>query len=442
MHALYRWYQPGWPRRGSSPRNHALPALGLGLMMCGPVFAQNASQQCQQSCGSGQNQCYNRCIAEYNNYDTYTRHVGQGVSLRALPSHVAEVLQNHFPDTDVRHWRFGHTSKLLGDTEALTDCNRTYFRSPSYVEELAQGRVPVKDRNSISTSHMLFALHELWHVNQCAKWGGRFAYQRLWAIELRQVSGKAPDYNFDSYAMYLAMPMEAEAFQKDSQVNTALLACCTLSNGQIVRPLQNLKPNAPHAVDIAPNSAGDATGYGWPIQAQVSGGGPPALEWTWKVARPGRDLVFISSYEDWAQLRPDGHLNFVDPPKPGDYRFQVIANHVGDNRKWESPVATVKVRFGCPRGQKEVRTSNFPICRACVATHAPTQAQNQCALNTEVYAQGYCIPNCGQPTGGQPHQQPRHQPPPRNPGQHQPAPRGGQVDPAQQQHNQRNTGQR
>ncbi len=407
-----------------------LPILGLCLMSICPVLAQSASQQCQSIC-AGQNQCYNACIAEYNNYDTYTRHIGQGVSLRALPSHVADILQSHFPNTDVRKWRFGHSSELPGDTEALTDCNRSYFRSPSYVDDLAMDRVPIKNSNTISTSHMLFALHELWHVNQCAQGGSRFAYQRRWAAEARQVAGRAADYQFDSFAMYLGMPMESEAFQRDSQINAALLACCTLSDGRIVRPVQNLQPSGPGTVQIAPDSAGNAVGFSWPIQARVSGGGPPALEWIWKVARPGGNLVLIDIY-DWAQRRPDGHLNFVNPPKPGDYRFQVIAKHVGDSRQWESPVATVRVKYGCPRGEKEVRTSTFPICRACVATNTPTQAQNQCALNSEVYAQGYCIPNCGQPPGGR-HQPPRHQPPPRNPQQQQPAPRGGQVDPAQQQ---------
>lgn len=191
-----------------------IPVLVLLLLGVGtpappplPPAPTAAPGDCPLPCG-GTLSC-RICAAKLELYRSWMDEVGRGVELHPLPEETRHRLAPHFPELDLASVRVGYTPRQLAD--GLTDCDRIYLARPGMAEAVRTG-------GPLEPAELELLLHELVHVEQCGRLGGRDTYALLWfrdvglgALTLLLTGG-------DWMGLHGAMPMEAEAGRRAAEL--------------------------------------------------------------------------------------------------------------------------------------------------------------------------------------------------------------------------------
>ena len=198
---------------------------------------------CPAGCAQGDLACTAAaalCEMKLRAFEVYTQQIDARQPKHALPPIYRDVLREHYPDADLEQVRFAFSDQQPPDN-ATTICNEIYFNDARYVAALRDGGPNQK---------WLWLLHELTHVEQCARGGGREPYALRWWSELETAvreSGETIDVFQTSeelarqlQALYVrvhgAMPMERAADAKAEAVLANLRQCCLAEDGTLTRP--------------------------------------------------------------------------------------------------------------------------------------------------------------------------------------------------------------
>lgn len=201
---------PGAPKAGrrSAPFRGPLPAVLLLVLALCPS-AGSARQQpapttgvveCPAPC-SGPLTC-RICTLKLEAYREWMEVVDAGVERFPLSPSLVERLSPHFPLLDLEVVEVGATRKQVAD--GLTDCTRVYLADPRTVAELREGELP-------SGPFLELFLHELVHVEQCLRMGGRDAYALTWFRDLGVGAMALLQGGQGWNDLHAAMPMESQA---------------------------------------------------------------------------------------------------------------------------------------------------------------------------------------------------------------------------------------
>src|SRR4030095_7525704 len=119
-------------------------------------------------------------------------------------------VKRHYPAVDVERVRWGIVSNTPSST-CITDCYDIYCDQDTVLDQVKSGRV--------TSGTLIF--HELTHVEQCQKQGGREEYAKFWFKNLPQGFFNAIDGNVkDDFKndVHDKMPMESAASRKGETV--------------------------------------------------------------------------------------------------------------------------------------------------------------------------------------------------------------------------------
>lgn len=177
------------------------PWAGAGVTSAGVAASTvRATPECPVPC-QGTIAC-RLCSVKLELYRSWMEEVGRGVEMHPLHPSMVSWLSPFFPGTDLQAVRVGYTSRQVAD--GLTDCDRIFLARPQMAEAARIG-------GAMERAEFELFLHELVHVEQCTRLGGRDAYALLWfrdvgvgALTLLLTGGHW-------MGLHGAMPMEAEA---------------------------------------------------------------------------------------------------------------------------------------------------------------------------------------------------------------------------------------
>lgn len=217
-------------------------AVAFAWMSLAPAAAR-AYEACPAGCAQGDLACNAAaalCELKLRAFEVYAQQIDAGQPKHALPPIYRDVLREHYPDADLEQVRFAFSDQQPPDN-ATTDCNDMYFNNASYVAAL---------RDAGPNPKWAWLLHELTHVEQCARGGGREQYALRWWSEIETAvrdSGETIDVFQTTEelarqlrALYVrvhgAMPMERAADAKAEAVLAKLRACCIAADGAPVGP--------------------------------------------------------------------------------------------------------------------------------------------------------------------------------------------------------------
>jgi len=145
----------------------------------------------------------------YDGYKAFMRKWEGKADTHMHPALQAFVKQ-HYPSMDVARVRWGLVSNTPSST-CITDCYDIYCDKATVLDQVKSGRV--------ESGTLIF--HELTHVEQCQKQGGREEYAKFWFKNLPQGFFNAIDGNVkDDFKKDLhdKMPMESAAARKGEAV--------------------------------------------------------------------------------------------------------------------------------------------------------------------------------------------------------------------------------
>jgi hypothetical protein len=145
----------------------------------------------------------------YDGYKAFMRKWEGKADTHMHPA-LQDFVKAHYPSVDVARIRWG----LVGDTPrstCITDCYDIYCDKDTVLDQVKNGRV--------ESGTLIF--HELTHVEQCQKQGGREEYAKYWFRNLPQGFFNAIDGNVkDDFKadVHDKMPMESGANRKGEAV--------------------------------------------------------------------------------------------------------------------------------------------------------------------------------------------------------------------------------
>lgn len=155
-------------------------------------------------------------------YKIFMSWVNSGVSGSnnlALPAALKTKLKP-FYSFDLGVARYAYTTRF--SNLAMCDCTKIYFGNKPIVDAVSLNK-------TLSLSQVRWLAHELTHVEQCLKWGGRKNYANTWFKQLtKEVLNKMLKGSFSSIvqnvanaqaaAIHDSMSMEQEAEQRAAAV--------------------------------------------------------------------------------------------------------------------------------------------------------------------------------------------------------------------------------
>lgn len=204
-------------------RNKAvISALALILVLTGAIGGLRLYERRTDEVHAAQLALSWPSIDFYFFYKVFMSWVNSGVSGSknlVLPAALQAKLKP-FYSIDLGIARYAFTKRF--NDLAITDCTRMYFGNKPIVDAVSLGR-------NLSMAQVRWLAHELTHVEQCQKWGGRKNYADTWFRQLtREVLSKILTGNFSNIvqnvikaqasAIHDSMSMEKEAEQRAAAV--------------------------------------------------------------------------------------------------------------------------------------------------------------------------------------------------------------------------------
>ncbi len=200
----------------------AIGSLVMVLMLAGAASGIDLYQQRTYEAQAAQLALSWPSIDFYFFYKLFMSWVNSGVSGSnnlALPAALKTKLKPYY-SFDLGLARYAYTTRF--SNLAMTDCTKIYFGNKPIVDAVSLNK-------TLTLSQVRWLAHELTHVEQCQKWGGRKNYANTWFKQLtKEVLNKILKGSFSNIVQNIAnaqasaihdsMSMEQEAEQRAAAV--------------------------------------------------------------------------------------------------------------------------------------------------------------------------------------------------------------------------------
>jgi len=295
--------------------------VATALLADAPVQSPACAEVCPNAATNpaGAAQCTARiatCQTKLTMYAGYMGQLAAGVALTRLPGVYVDVLQPFYPTANLNTFRFGYSPRQ--PAAATTDCTTTYVFSQPLVNAIAAG-------TASSDEGLRLLFHELQHLVQCGRVGGRDRYATMWfrQLEVNFIQ------NADIVTLHDRMPMEDDANTVEASV-LAAVASKRDRNGRLVRPIgATIKRDG-----AVVTSTSTVVGRSLRLTAQTSGGSDPIkLEWFRKAPAAATFAPISPSDPAFYEFAPD---------RLGTYEVMVKASQVNSQLEPARVIVTVE----------------------------------------------------------------------------------------------------
>jgi len=203
----------------------AIGALGLILMLSGAAGGVNLYERRAHELHAAQLAFSWPSIDFYFFYKLFMSWVNSGVSGAnnlALPAALQTKLKP-FYSFDLTIARYAYTTRFTN--LAMTDCAKIYFGNKPIVDAVSLNQ-------NLTLSQVRWLAHELTHVEQCQKWGGRKNYADTWFKQLtKEILMKILSGSFSSIVKNVANAQAAAIHDSMSMEREAELRAATVIGG-------------------------------------------------------------------------------------------------------------------------------------------------------------------------------------------------------------------
>jgi len=159
----------------------------------------------------------------YTGYRNHFRNIrdGAGEGFPLDPYLVKSLTQYYIPSGVLTQVMVYHRPSLPNDTDAIVDCNKIYVDNADTAKAWQDAVDEEEGTLNLDLNQVSLLTHELTHVEQCAKWGGRKEYAVTWFQQLSKeiVLELIRNRNLDQDTLHDSMDIEKEAANRSDALN-------------------------------------------------------------------------------------------------------------------------------------------------------------------------------------------------------------------------------